>query len=405
MSQDEARAVLTGRVARETGGLIALADGWPALIGLAALAEELDLPAAGMPDELYTYFAEELYQAVPAEIQEGLRRLSLAPAVTPDVAESLVGDDASGVIDEAAKLGFFLAASRDRLEFHPLLRSFLASKFVESRDDPDGQIVSNLTRTLIEREEWDAAFELIERFLGEGLLIELFEAALPRMVDEARLPTLVRWIQTAEGHRIDSPVIDVAEAEVALKVGEWKRAEALATQAARRFPDGHAFKSKAQWLAGTSAHLTSRDETALAHFGQAAQTAQSELDLRQALWGRFSATARLDQESEAGDLLAEIERRSRNTVDELLRVGTGRLIMASLIGDLEATLEYVDFVAPLAAKARDPLIHTSFLNVHAALLAVGGRYSDARKSAEREIDLAMTYGLAFVVLNRSYPSG
>jgi LuxR family transcriptional regulator, maltose regulon positive regulatory protein len=397
MSQDEARSVLASHVANETGGLIALADGWPALIGLAALAEELDLPTAGMPDELYTYFAEELYQAVPSGIQEALRRLSLAPTVTLDIAESLVGDRAPQIIGEAVKLGFFLADTRDRLEFHPLLRSFLASKFVDSRDDPDGQIVAGLARTLIDRQEWDDAFTLIEKFFDEELLIELLEAALPRMLDESRLLTLAHWIRTASRHRIDSPIIDFAEAEIALHAGEWQRSEALAVQAARRFAEDHALRSKALWIAGTSAHIAMRSDAALVHLAGATHAAQSESDRNQALWGRFMATVKADRVQEAEHLLTELDKRLGNTVDELVRIATGRLMMAGLVGRLGETLEDIESVALLAIKTRDPLIHSSFLNVHSALLALGGRYNDALRSAELEIAVASTYGLAFAI--------
>jgi DNA-binding CsgD family transcriptional regulator len=217
------------------------------------------------------------------------------------------------------------------------------------------------------------------------------------MLNESRLPTLAHWIQTAVNHRIDSPIIDFAEAELALTEGEWRRAEALAMQTERRLPETHGLRSKALWIAGTSAHLMMRSEVALGHFAQATQVAQSDFDWRQALWGRFTATTKLDDVSRAEALLAELEDRSGNTVDELLRIGTGRLMMTSLIGRLQETLEHIDLLAPLAMKARDPLIHSAFLNVHGALLALGGRYDDALTSAEIEIRLAMTYGLSFVV--------
>ena len=142
---------------RRPEGLISLADGWPALLGLAALTNDRDLPHAGMPDELYSYFAEELYQAVPQDIQQSLRRLSLASAITPDVAESIVGDDASIVVEVATRLGFFLSTNRGALELHPLLRSFLISKFNKDQDDPNGQLVSIWSRTLLEHEAWDEA--------------------------------------------------------------------------------------------------------------------------------------------------------------------------------------------------------------------------------------------------------
>src|SRR5438105_4526264 len=153
------------------------------------------------------------------------------------------------------------------------------------------------------------------------------------MVDEARGPTLIRWIQTAAAHRLDSPVIDLADAEVAFKDGDLKRAEALATQAVRRFSAEHEFGAKALALSGISAYLASREETALQHFVNARRAAQSDADRRQALWGCFLAVTRLDRTIEARAFLEELESISGTTVDELLRIGAGRLMLGSLQGE------------------------------------------------------------------------
>jgi ATP/maltotriose-dependent transcriptional regulator MalT len=397
MIRGEGLEVLAGRPARETGGLLALADGWPALIGLAASAGELDLPPTGMPDELYAYFAEELYQAVGPGVQEGLRRLSLARTITPDVAHALVGAHAAAVIDEGIKLGFFLAASREQLELHPLVRSFLKSKFIEKRDVRDRQIVTRFVNTLVEEHEWDDAFELIEEFFDDGLLLRLFEAALPHMLAGARLPTLAHWIETALIHEVDSPIVDYADAEVSFRRGDPLRAEALALQATRRLPNEHELTSKTLWLAGTSAHRTCRDEVALEHFRRAEATARSESDAQTALWGRFNASASLDREADAEKLLAAFERRSGATVDDQLRVASGHLLMASLVGRLERILELVASPAQLVDRSKDPLIQSSFLNILAATLVANGRYEAGLSVAENERKVAETYGLAFVL--------
>ncbi len=397
MSTDEAQRVMTNQPASDASGFIALANGWPALIGLATLPDELALPSEGVPDELYAYFADELYQTLSAETQEALRRLSLPSAVTPEVAKSLVGDQALSVVREALELGFFSSWSKSRWEFHPLLRTFLAAKFVDSQDDSDGLIVMALATVQIDREEWDDAFGLVERFFNPNLLVILFEAALTRMISESRLPTLARWLQLAADHQLDSPVIDFAEAEISFKGGDFRRAEAFATQATRRFADDHHLCSKAHWLAGVSAHVTSRHQSALDHFDHAMDAAQCDSDLRQALWGRFSATTLLDKTEAAERLLDQLVTLSGTTPDELLRVATGRLMLASLAGDALGTLNAVDGIAPLTSRAQDPLIHSSFLNVHSALLSLGGRYDDALLSAEREIEIVSLYGLTFAL--------
>src|SRR4029078_9430212 len=78
MDHDEAASVLSHRKDAPADGLVALAEGWPAVIGLAALSEEFELPDGSLPEALYEYFAEELYQAASPEVQRGLRLLSIA---------------------------------------------------------------------------------------------------------------------------------------------------------------------------------------------------------------------------------------------------------------------------------------------------------------------------------------
>ena len=167
-----------------------LADGWPALIGLAALSPAASMPGQTVPDELYGFFAEELYRAVPSEIRQAFIRLALSPYVTLDIAEAVVGDRAGETLGQGVEFGFFASSPRDRLELHPLLRPFLASKFRRRQDDPTGQLVTELVDMLIGLEEWDDVFSLALRFRDERALIKLFEASLAQMLEQARLPTL-----------------------------------------------------------------------------------------------------------------------------------------------------------------------------------------------------------------------
>ena len=53
MSQEEAEQVLAHRRGSEASGLVALADGWPAVIRPAALTDEIELPDEGVPEALY----------------------------------------------------------------------------------------------------------------------------------------------------------------------------------------------------------------------------------------------------------------------------------------------------------------------------------------------------------------
>ena len=125
MSQEEAEQVLADRRGSEASGLIALADGWPAVIGLAALTEEIELPDEGLPEALYDYFAEELYQAADPDVRWSLSQLSLSSSVAPDVAVSVLGSsEAERALVDGHRLGFLVPSEHGVFEIHPLLRTF-----------------------------------------------------------------------------------------------------------------------------------------------------------------------------------------------------------------------------------------------------------------------------------------
>jgi DNA-binding CsgD family transcriptional regulator len=395
MSQEEAERVLAHRAGSEVSGLVALADGWPAVIGLAALADDFDIPEAGVPETLYEYFAEELYQAADPDLRWHVSQLALSSSVAPAVAEALLGAEAERAVRDGRRLGFLISSEHGVYEIHPLLRGFLEVKFRELAGGRAHEIIERLVRAHVGRDEWDDGFSLVERFFDADLLIELFEAALPAMLLEARLPTLARWVACAREHEVDAPVVDLAEGELAFRAGDRTRSEALGLQAARRFGDDHPLASRSLGLAGASAHLTYRDETALDYFARAGDLALDDAAERQALWGRFVSTVAL--ESEPAKALDDLETRSGTSADDVLRLGNGRLLLAALEGGFNDALESMRRLAPLLDRARDPLIQSSFLNSYASGLVLSAQYEDALRATDDEIAHAEEYRLDFVL--------
>jgi ATP/maltotriose-dependent transcriptional regulator MalT len=397
MNQEEAQSALTHLAADERGGLISLADGWPALLGLAAVSENFGLPSPGVPHDLYSHFLDELYQGLQPALRQELRLLALTPTVTPETAQAVVGNRAQAVLREVLQTGLLQSSASEGYELHPLLRGFLIAQFTQTEDDPKGEAIAQLVQTFVLRHEWDQAFEVVNEHFDEKIFAVLLEAALPRMVDEARLPTLAKWIEASVARGFDSPLLDLAESEVALKKGDLRRAEATATRAWQRLPADDPRTSKALWLAGTSAHLAWRDHDALGYFRQGEQAATTETDVLQALWGQFLATEALDLEAEAAKILTEFISRSGDSIDESFRIATGRFRMALLTG---RTLDVLDAHAPLSSLAnrcRDPLILSSFLHIYLVLLTLAGRYEEALVPARKQLELARAYSLEFVV--------
>ncbi len=396
MSQDEAEAVLAKVRTSDAREIVALADGWPALIGLAALADDVEIPEEAVPEAMYAYFAEELYRTAAPDVQKGLRRLSLASSVTPEVADALLGADTDAVLTDGLRLGFLSTAALGRFDLHPLVRSFLEAKFSEDRDDTTTEMVSRLARALLKRREWDDVFSLIEKYPSAELLVELFEAALPELLGDARLPTLARWVEAAAEQGTDSPVIDLAEAEIAFRNGEQARAEALALQASRRFEPLHRFASHAFHLAGLSAHLRYRDETALEHFGRAGVLASNEEDEREAIWGQFLAVLFLE-EDDASPILRELAAKSDQSVDSVLRLANGRMLLGHLYGDAPAALYEAQELLPLISRSRNPLVRSSFLHSFANSSLLSGNYDAAIEATGAEIKQAVKDRLKFIL--------
>jgi LuxR family maltose regulon positive regulatory protein len=395
MTADEAIEALSPRLEKDTEALLALADGWPALIGVACLASDTELPTHSVPEAIYDFFAEELYQAAGPTTRSALRLLTLAPYITLDIAEGVLGPDADAILTSCSELGF-LDLRRGRFELHPLLKSFLISKFRVYANDPRGAALGRLVRVLIGRKEWDEAFEVALVLGEESSLTKLLEASHSEMLDQGRLPTLSQWTTAAKIRGWDSPVVDFVDAELAFRTGQFGKAEALARQAARRLPPNNELTSEAFWIAGVSARLSSEDDKSLAYFTLAEETALSDEAAQRGVWGQFLSNEALERQDEAAALLTRFVHRSGSTVDDLLRAATGHFRMATLRGDVSSSLKEHGELIHLAERARDPLVRSSFLVAYVWLLDLAGRYEEALTTLDSVRELIRESYLDFV---------
>ena len=131
MSEDEVDDLLAGARDGMSPGLLALAGGWPAVIGLASLTTaDSPLPDEGLelPEQLYEFFAEEVYRGLEPDIRIGLGLLATAPSLDRELAVELLGPErAERVCAEALTLGV-LDERGGKLELHPLVAVFLEER-------------------------------------------------------------------------------------------------------------------------------------------------------------------------------------------------------------------------------------------------------------------------------------
>jgi ATP/maltotriose-dependent transcriptional regulator MalT len=394
MTAEEADAVLAHRGSENAAGLVALANGWPAVIGLASLMPGSSQAHDVIPDALHDFLAQELLASLPSPAQAQLCRLALVPHLTRALAAS-VGTEAV-VIQEASRAGILTAGTAGALVMHPLLQTFLLANLDSLAGDEAPSFVETVSQALIDDEAWDDAFEVLEGHSCTDMLEPLFGSALNTLGKEGRISTLRRWVAYARAHGFASPYVDLAESEVAFRSGEYSRASALASNAASQMAPDDDSRSAAHYRAGQSHHFLDDLPAALEHFQLARTTARSSEDERNALWGEFTAS----YDSDVADLPALLEEfESVGTLDRSaqVRAACGRLTIALRSGGITEAIRAVWPIGALVHEVNDPLIRTSFWRGLGGTLAAHADYARGHEAIVWALREAEQSQLPFVI--------
>jgi len=396
MDDREAAAVLVDRSARSASGLVSLANGWPAVIGLASVSSaEIDAAAEPVPESLYRYFADEVFGALGPDVQQGLTTLAVAPVLDRELVVGLLGGDAAEEVAARALDVGILVERGTQIDLHPLARAFLAERAGQLGLVPaDGSGATCLAHYR-GRRDWDAAFELIVRFGWAEELKRLLADALDDLLEAARLSTLERWCDFAFDADVASPLFSIASAEVLLRQGRHSEAivhgEAAAERAASDPHDGYRGLS----VAGRAAHLASLEHEALELYRRAHDLADNDHDRQDALWGQLGCLIELERSESAETLLKLAGNVRRAEPRDMVRAAAYGLSLQTKLGDLDLT--EADVAATLLGRVRDPLLVSSFESIYSIALGLAARYAEARDVAERFARTVQRYRLDFAV--------
>lgn len=389
MNQEEIDEVFSSRTSTSMPGLGALAEGWPAVIGLASLAPDGPGPLDDMSATLYEYFAEELFAVASEDVQRLTCDLSIPQRITQEIQEFVIGEDQS--LAEDAVRGLLDTSSRS-LEVHPLLRAFLHSKL---RCQPDAAIrVNRLVTFLLSRELWDEVFEVVTTFSLTTVLVDLVHRASSSLLCQGRLTTLSRWLDYAYESGIDTPAVDLAAAEIALRNGRYAEAQSLAHLSAVKAPTNCTFISRAFFVAGEAAHRELREQVALNHFARAGEHARTDRDALDALWGQLLSATSLEDPA-AVELLSSLDNWHDDSPLLRLRQASARHLFGTRFGSMAGVLEALEGTAHFLRKVDDPFVRTSFRSLLSHALALAGRYEESVRVAEDLLDEAERYRIGF----------
>ena len=390
MDEDESSRLLGRR--RGLDKLVAQAEGWPAVLGLAARTGTQPRPNEHqVPSSLYQFFADELYQATPTDLRTALTTLALAADLSDGSLKSMFGDRAIEIVTDLRDRGF-LSPGGSEVELHPLVREFLLQKL-----GADGQfleVVRPAIRACVEQEKWIRAFDLIRRFELIDLMEPTLETAYLPLLQSGRLGTLSDFAESVrQASNFIPAVVDLVEAEMALRDGKFKSAVQLAERVAARLPAKHGLQARTQSIIGQCSFVHGRLEEAQ----QAYQIAYKSSDTDEAKAEALRGWALASIQCEAPDsswALSQLEARKHGSPLDLLRHRVVDLNRRRFEEGFAEPLQ-IDQELRILATIEDPRVRSGFTASAAYVAAVRADYRDAAKLMEQTDELIRAYDLDF----------
>ena len=375
MNAEESRRVLGAHPDFEH--VLVQAEGWPAVIGLAASARGVRIPDPQVSSRLlHTYFTEELFKAAGEKIQRQLMRLALAPDLETRTLDEIFDGEAEALRADAKELGF-VNSDPGGDELHPLVRDFLFEKL---RATPESAtMVSDAVAACVHRARWDRAFELILRFGRDDLVERVLGVAYMPLIRSGHTGTLAAFATKVRvAHAAPPAAVDLAEADIALADGAFDLASRIAQRTVTRLGDGHDLASRAQTIIAESAYARARLPEAETAYKSAFEAAQSEDDRVAALrgWALSSLQAEVPVPTWVMELLEQ--RRGESPLD-LLRYSILELTRRHFASGYSDAQPLINEAESVLHQVYDPRARSSFANVAAYATALGGRYVDASR--------------------------
>ena len=384
-TDEEARAVLGD--ARD--GIVAEARGWPAVIGLAAMRGSGDVASGLPPDDLYRFFAEDLFRSASPQLRDAMFRLAL---VGVEGARALLGAQRMALVEEAAERGFLTGGEVRAV--HPLLRGFLLAKLRELDDLAIQELVAEAVDYLAGQRRWDDCLFVLEQFPIDELILSTLNRGLAEILDSGRIVTVISWLALAELQGLSDPLLLFADAEVAVRRGDNRRAVALGEQAAEQLSGELA--ARAYVAAARAAHLRDDPSEAKRLCDLGLAIAASDSVRVAALWTAFSSA--LEQlDSQAESVLERLRDHKDSTAAHKVRVLTAEGFLLSQQGHLREATTRLETANELTSRPDDPFARTTLFHHLAYVYRLRARYQDAIPMADMAIAEGRETGLEFVI--------
>jgi LuxR family maltose regulon positive regulatory protein len=387
MTRGEAGRLLPGRTAAAVESLVGRAQGWPAVITLAARTSSLAMPREQVIELLFDYFAEEVLRNESPEVQLFMLRAAVLPSLTAVSARALLGlGDAANALAYLRDEGLLQARAGDALAFHPLLGEFLRSRVRAEAPELVQDIVERGVAMACDVRSWDDAFELASSFGRRDLMVEVLTAAADDLFAALRGETVDRWLNACEPTEPHEHALVLIRARLLNAIGQHVQAGAAFREVVGALADSDPRRS---YILGRIAHTLycqSRYEESLAFGLRARDAALTPDDRAAALWVSLLAASILEHEVVSG-LADDLQGLPLMDIDHLLLAMHGRAIAASRTPSLAGLWPVALPLLESRAKAR-PGPRLKFLTVATYLAVARSDYQKAVALGTEAVDLS-----------------
>lgn len=371
-----------------------VADGWPIAVGLAAMTEARVEALPEVPTIALEHLVDVVIARLDSPVAAALVQLGALPSPDRNTLELVLGPDtARRLLRDCVGVGLL-----DYLGDSVVLNSRIADHLRTAHADTASSVRRKALDVYVQRTNWDGAWELALEIGEPGLLEALLARSLDDLLRCSRLSTLARHVADVIDRCGDSGATLLAQAEIALRRGEHVAAQILAEKAAAALEGLE--KAQAFCLAGTAAHVGSREDRALELFRLALATSDDELTTRRARWGYLVAACAIELPEAIAVFESLTGDPSNNaTADQAVREADKRVALGLRFGEV-TSLDDSRRAAELLPQVSDPLTRCSFRSTFAcalnlacdyktALIVAGDLVSDARTL---RVDFALPYG-------------
>jgi ATP/maltotriose-dependent transcriptional regulator MalT/DNA-binding SARP family transcriptional activator len=180
-------------------------DGWVAglILMLEGAREKGTGPlriGEGSPEEIFAYFASEIFGKTDRDIQDFLLKTAFLPKMTPKMAEELTSlSSAARVLSGLSRTHYFTEKSFEGeaiYQYHPLFRDFLLSRATESFPAEDRWMTATRAAEILEKDgQTESAVNLLCEIGNWEELVRLIRKEAPRLISQGRNRILEEWLK------------------------------------------------------------------------------------------------------------------------------------------------------------------------------------------------------------------